>query len=184
MQERTTGASPTCAPAYAPGYAEDRAAIEDLMARYLFAMDWGDLDAYAEMFTEDGELDYAGGTAKGRDAVLATVRTFKERIGQHYVDASGAPAKLRHVLAQTVIRVEGDRAWCTALWYEMANDGPEGAPRIGTFGTYEDELARIEGQWLFTRRRINNEFLPGRGTGKANPVGKMDKAAQAALQEG
>ena len=25
-----------------PGYAEDRAAIEDLQARYLFAMDFGD----------------------------------------------------------------------------------------------------------------------------------------------
>ena len=38
-------------------YAEDRAEIEDLMARYLFAMDWGDFDAYAATFTEDGVLD-------------------------------------------------------------------------------------------------------------------------------
>ena len=36
-----------------PSYAQDRAEIEDLMARYLFAMDWADYEAYAEMFTAD-----------------------------------------------------------------------------------------------------------------------------------
>ncbi len=168
-------------PDYPASYAQDRAEIEDLMARYLFAMDWGDLDAYGTMFTEDGELDYAGGTATGRTAILETVRQFKERIGQHYVDASGNPAKLRHVIAQTVIRVEGDEAWATALWYEMANDGPDGKPRLGTFGTYEDSLRKVGGHWLFSRRRINNEFLAGRGTGDVNPVGKIDQAAAAAV---
>ena len=38
-------------------YAQDRAEIEDLMARYLFAMDYHDYDAYAECFTEDGVHD-------------------------------------------------------------------------------------------------------------------------------
>jgi len=167
----------------ATSYAEDRAEIENLMARYLFAMDWDDFDAYAEMFTEDGELDYAGGTAKGRDAVVATVKGFKQRIGQHYVDADGKPAILRHVVAQTVIRVEGERAWSTAFWYEMANDGEGGKPKIGTFGTYEDELRRVGGKWLFARRQINNEFLAGRATGDVNPVRKIDRAAEAAIQD-
>lgn len=164
-------------------YAQDRAEIENLMARYLFAMDWNDFEAYAEMFTEDGELDYASGNAKGREAILETVRAFKDRIGKHYVDAEGKPAKLRHVVAQTVIRVEGDRAWSTAMWYEMANDGEGGKPRIGTFGTYEDELRRVDGMWMFARRRINNEFLEGRGTGDENPVRKLDAVAKASGQD-
>ncbi len=161
-------------------YADDRAEIENLMARYLFAMDWGDFDAYAATFTEDGVLEYASGEAQGRDAIVETVRGFKERIGKVYVDKDGNPAKLRHVVAQTVIRVEGDSAFSTAFWYEMANDGPEGAPRIGTFGTYEDQLRRVDGQWLFSRRQINNEFLAGRETGDANPVRKLDELAEAA----
>lgn len=166
-------------PSYSDRYARDRAEIEDLMARYLFAMDWNDMEAYPAMFTEDGELDYAGGTAKGREAILATVRQFKERIGTIYVDAEGKPAVLRHVLAHTVIRVEGDRAWSTAFWYEMANNGPGGKPAIGTFGTYQDELRRVDGRWLFSRRRINNEFLKGRATGEQNPVRVLDAAAAA-----
>ena len=167
----------------ASGYAQDRAEIENLMARYLFAMDWNDFEAYAGMFTEDGELDYASGNAKGREAIVETIKSFKERIGKHYVDADGDPAKLRHVVAQTVIRVEGDRAWCTAFWYEMANDGPQGQLKMGTFGTYEDELRRVDGKWLFARRQINNEFLEGRGTGDVNPVRKLDAAAEASRQD-
>ena len=42
-------------------YARDRAEIADLMARYLFAMDYHDADAYAGCFAEDGVLDYAMG---------------------------------------------------------------------------------------------------------------------------
>jgi ketosteroid isomerase-like protein len=163
-----------------PSYAQDRAAIEDLMARYLFAMDWGDYDAYTAMFTEDGELEYARGTAKGRAAIGESVRAFKQAIGAIYTDSTGKPAILRHILAQTVIRVEGDRAFAVALWWEMANDGPGDKPKAGTFGTYEDELVRQDGQWLFRKRRILNEFLDGRATGETNPVLLMDQRAKEA----
>jgi len=50
-------------------YAEDRAAIEDLQARYLFAMDFGDPDLYVTTFTEDGILDVGSGEIKGRKAI-------------------------------------------------------------------------------------------------------------------
>ena len=36
------------------GYAEDRAEIEDLQARYMFALDWQDADIYSDTSTEDG----------------------------------------------------------------------------------------------------------------------------------
>jgi hypothetical protein len=132
------------------------------------------------MFTEDGELEYARGTAKGRAAIGESVRAFKQAIGAIYTDSTGKPAILRHILAQTVIRVEGDRAFAVALWWEMANDGPGDKPKAGTFGTYEDELVRQDGQWLFRKRRILNEFLDGRATGETNPVLLMDQRAKEA----
>ncbi len=61
------------------------------MARYLFAMDWNDFAAYGEMFTEDGELEYARGTARGRDAIGESVRAFKQAIGGIYTDSTGQP---------------------------------------------------------------------------------------------
>lgn len=162
---------------YDAAYAADRAEIEDLMARYLFALDYGDFDSYAATFAEDGEIEYASGTAKGRDNVVATIKGFKERIAKVYTDDDGNPAVLRHVLAHTAMRIEGDEAWVTAFWYEMANDGPGKSLKMGTFGIYEDELRRIDGRWLFSKRRILNDFLPGRETGPANPVRKMDALA-------
>lgn len=170
-------------PRYPANYANDRAEIEDLMARYLFAMDYNDFDSYADFFTEDGVLEYARGSVTGRENIRASAEGFKEAIASIYVDADGNPAVLRHVLDQTVIRIEGDRAWTTAFWYEMANDGPKNhrglTPKMGTFGVYEDELVRVDGEWKFSLRRILNEFLPGRASGPENPVLAMDRKAQA-----
>ena len=168
---------------YADTYASDRAEIEDLMARYLFAMDHNDFDTYAETFTEDGVLDYAAGQTRGRENIRAEAKKFKENVGAIYRDVDGNPAILRHVLAHSVIRVEGDEAWHTGFWFEMANDGPRTpdgrrlTPTLGSFGTYEDELVRVDGRWRFAYRNIRNEFLAGRETMKDNPVLSMDRKA-------
>ena len=163
-----------------PSYADDRAAIEDLMARYLFAMDYNDFETYAATFTEDGELEFARGTVIGRENIKQAAIGFKEAIGKLYKDEDGNPAILRHVKCHTTIRVEGDLAWTTAFWFEMANDGPGKSLKMGTFGIYEDALVRQDGQWLFSKRRILNEFLPGRHSGPENPVLVMDRLAEAA----
>jgi hypothetical protein len=160
-----------------PTYADDRAAIEDLMARYMFALDWNDFHTFGQTFTDDAEFEYARGTARGRAAIVETIHSFKERIGSLYTDEQGKPAVLRHVLAQSVIRVEGDNAWTTSLWWEMANNGPGNTPLVGTFGIYEDALRRVDQEWKFSRRRVLNEFLPGRESGRENPVLQMDRMA-------
>jgi len=168
---------------YPENYARDRAEIEDLMARYLFAMDYNDFDTYADTFTEDGTLEYARGSVSGRESIRESARQFKQAVAGIYQDVDGNPAVLRHVLCQSVIRVEGDSAWHTGFWFETANDGPRDAggrftPTLGTFGVYEDVLARVEGEWKFAYRNIRNEFLPGRESGSVNPVLAMDAKAE------
>ena len=164
---------------YAPTYAQDRAEIEDLMARYLFAIDYHDWDAYVGTFTEDAELEFASGTYKGHAAIREAVTRFAEGIGRFYATEDGQPAKLRHVILQSSVRVEGDRAWARSLWVEMANNGPEDSLEMGTFGLYEDELERVDGRWLLAKRRVLNDFIPGRNSGPENPVREMDALAEA-----
>ena len=94
---------------YDDASARDRAEIEDLMARYLFAMDWNDFDAYADCFTEDGTLEFAQGSVTGRDAIREKAKGFKEAVASIYTDVDGNPAVLRHILCHSAIRVEGDR---------------------------------------------------------------------------
>jgi ketosteroid isomerase-like protein len=151
-------------------YADDRAAIEDLMARYLFALDFFDADAYAETFADDGVLDWAMGTVEGREAI----RTEAAGMKQSMASVFGAGTIIRHFVTNIAISVDGDRASTRAAWFEAYNNGPDGAPKMGTFGHYEDELERIGGRWLFKRRRIVNEFLEGRQAGPVNPVRGMD----------
>ena len=164
---------------YAPTYGQDRAEIEDLMARYLFAIDYFDWDAYVATFTEDGELEFASGTYRGREEIREAVARFSEGIGRFYHTENGEPAILRHVVLQSSIRVEGDRAWGRTLWVEMANHGPNDEMKMGTYGIYEDEFHRVDGHWLIARRNVLNEFIPGRNSGPDNPVGAMDAAAEA-----
>ncbi len=166
-------------PKYSSHYAEDRAEIEDLMARYLFAIDYDDWDAYVGTFAEDGELEFASGTSKGRAAIRENVTKFAAGIGRFYHTEDGKPAKLRHVILQSVIRVEGNRAWGRSLWLEMANHGPGDTMKMGTYGIYEDQLKKVNGQWLFAKRRVLNEFIKGRTSGPGDPVRDMDAAAEA-----
>jgi hypothetical protein len=166
-------------PEYAPSYGTDRAEIEDLMARYLFAIDYADWDAYVETFAPDGELEFASGTFHGRDEIRAGVIKFAAGIGRFYHTADGKPAKLRHIVLQSVIRVEGDHAWARTQWLEMANHGEGDTPKIGTYGIYEDALVKLDGKWLFQKRNVLNEFIPKRNSGPENPVRAMDAAADA-----
>ena len=166
-------------PTYSKTYAEDRAEIEDLMARYLFAIDYSDWDSYVETFAPDGELEFASGTSKGRDAIRAAVTSFSSRIGQFYHTEDGKPAKLRHVVLQSSIRVEGNRGWGRTLWVEMANHGPKDTMKMGTYGIYEDEFVKLDGHWFIAKRRVLNEFLKGRESGPTNPVRDMDALAEA-----
>lgn len=147
-----------------PSYAEDRAEIEELMARYLFALDWGDGEAYAACFTEDGEVDWARETTRGRPALAAMCTGFRAAMAS--IMGEGVPH--RHFLAQTAIAVDGDRAQVRADWFEIARRG-DGFGK-SSFGHYEDELVRQDGRWLFRRRKIYNEYLPGRGAGALNPA--------------
>jgi uncharacterized protein (TIGR02246 family) len=169
-------------PKYGANYGNDRAQIEDLMARYLFAIDYFDWDAYVATFAPDGELTFASGTSKGREAIRKAVTAFSTRIGEFYHTEDGKPAKLRHIILQTSIRVEGDHGWARSVWMEMANHGPKDEPKIGTYGLYEDEMQKIDGQWLFTKRNVLNEFIKGRNSGPNNPVSDMDKLAAALLE--
>jgi uncharacterized protein (TIGR02246 family) len=153
-------------------YADERAAIEDLQARYLFALDWQDPEAYSATFTDDGVLDWAGGITRGRDAIRADVRGMRDHFAKHEAaDAPLRPARLRHFITNVVVRIDGDRATSRAYWFELNDDGRDRRPYLGAYGHYEDELRKVSGQWLFSKRKIYNEQMESRAASAANPAG-------------
>lgn len=148
-------------------YGDDRAAIEDLQARYLFALDFHDPDLYVSTFTPDGVLDYGSGEVQGREAIKEVIAGMPSPGPVEGMRAGAA----RHNISNIVIRVEGDRAESRSYWFHYSNDNPERRGVFDGFGHYEDELVKVDGEWLFTRRKIYNE---GRDewayTGGGNPA--------------
>ena len=167
-------------PTYSAHYAEDRAEIEDLMARYLFAIDYFDWDSYVDTFAPDGELTFASGTYKGRDEIRKALISFSQ---PHRPILSHRRRQARQAAPRDPAIVDPGRrrkAWGRTLWVEMANHGPGDTMKMGTYGIYEDEFSKIDGHWLIQKRNVLNEFIKGRNSGPNNPVRDMDALAEAA----
>jgi hypothetical protein len=160
-----TGSSPT---ATAAG---DRAAIDNLQARYMFALDWQDADAYAATFAPDGVLVSAIAEGEGRDAIRSEVVKMREN------DLLAAQPGLfafsrRHVITNVVLQINGERATGRAYWIGFINDNPDRKPVLEGYGHYEDELVKLDNEWLFARRRIFNELRPGHTASTQWPLAK------------
>ncbi len=152
----------SCAPpAEAPSssYAEDRAQIEDLQARYLFALDFFDLDTYVSTFTEDGVLDIIMYQAKGRAEIRKKIEEARPVFDQ--ASAPGAKGKYRptgrHNISNIVLKIEGDKATGRSYWFHYSNNNPERRAALDGYGHYEDEMVKVNGKWLFSKRVIYNE---------------------------
>ncbi|MFT5320089.1 MAG: hypothetical protein ACI934_000219 [Pseudohongiellaceae bacterium] len=156
-------------PVWAEGYGDDRAEIENLQARYLLAMDFLDADAYAEVFTEDGVMDWAGGVITGREAIRAFMASGRYNPARGAAEADW-PAASRHFIMNQVIKVDGNKASAITYWFQANNNADRGTMTLGMFGNYVDELEKVNGEWLFTRRAIYNEGIPNRNkAGTKNP---------------
>jgi hypothetical protein len=131
--------------------AEDRLDIQELMARYSRAIDFGRYEELPGFFTEDCTLDFGTlmGTHQGREAV-----------GRFGTMLAGTGLTMRHYVGNCII--EGDGAQATAVTYVLAFTGPKSGSLTPTTGRYEDELRKIDGRWLLHVRRGIIE-MPGQG---------------------
>ena len=70
-------------------------------------------------------------------------------------DTSGLrPAAGRHNITTIVVDVDGDAGTSVAYWFHLGNANPERAAQLNSFGHYEDELVKVDGEWLFSKLRL------------------------------
>ncbi len=155
----------------AHSYAEDRALIEDLQARYMFALDFGDLDKYVATFTEDGILDIGEGEWRSRDTIRKVLSSIPQQ--EEIPDDLDTPelhsATGRHCIANIVIKIEGDTAYGRAYWFHMSDNNPQRSATLDSYGHYEDVMVRVDGGWLFSKRKIYNEQVSSWAASANNP---------------
>ncbi len=129
----------------------DHEAIRQLLARYNWAIDFGDVDGWAACFTEDGaftclglpEGDPRGGTHQGHAALRAYATA-------HYARAQG---RARHWNWNLLIEVAGDEA--TMRCYLNAHGAGQGeTAMLRVTGIYHDQLRRTAEGWRFASREV------------------------------
>jgi hypothetical protein len=123
----------------------EKDAIRELMAEYCFCLDNDRFADMAALFTEDGTWDTAFGKGTGREGVEALVRSMRQ-------SGSPRPRAIHHV-TNLVIKFEGTTAKCFSNWVTVQNS--EHGPKIGSAGSYTDDMVKQDGTWRFRYRRID-----------------------------
>ncbi len=140
----------------------DREKIKELTYEYGLAIEAQDVERMANLFTEDGSVDFSSlgrGVTKGREALKEFYR-------------GTWPLKVKPFFTNHVIRIQGNRATGTCSLENRATRGDQSL--IGA-GRLHDEYERVSGEWKFKSRRVEMfYFVPlSEGWAKAEGPGKL-----------
>lgn len=123
----------------------DRLEIQDLFARYSFAIDERDWDALDTVFTPDAVIDFSEtGGAKGS---VAEIKRWLPVAMERF-------SKFQHMVATTKLMLDGDRATSrTILFNPMVHRAQNGSEQIFFIGLwYRDGLVRTAEGWRIAER--------------------------------
>jgi len=135
------------------GTYEDRIAVEDVMARYVWTVDSLDADGYVAVFTDDAVIDSNGSVSKGRDEIRKIVTGLIARRDE--AKAKGQPtANLYHVISNVRITFpKPGEALHRSYWQTVRRD-KDGRMIAAAMGRSEDHLVKRNGQWLIQFRKL------------------------------
>ena len=131
-----------------------REAIQRLLNAYCFAIDAGDIDAFAALFAKGywGVVGDPSGFAHGDDAVA--------RVLGNVILYDGKP-RTRHLLTNVDIHVDPGGETATAESYITVMQAvPPDFPLQTIFvGRYSDRFQCLDGTWSFAAREIHPELM-------------------------
>ena len=123
----------------------DRLEIQDLFARYTYAIDERNWDALDDVFTPDARIDYAetGGEKGSYDEIKRWLPVALERFPRY-----------QHMVATTKLELNGDTANSrTILFNPMVYRKDDGTEQVFFIGLwYRDRLVRTDKGWRIAER--------------------------------
>ena len=124
----------------------DRLEIQELIARYSYALDSRDYDALDELFTADAVLDY-----RATGAIRGSLREMKDFVANAFTMFDGT----QHLTTQTLLTfsLDGDTAHGKSTCHNPMVFGGDLAPRMMIVGLwYVDTFVRTPDGWRFKER--------------------------------
>ena len=135
------------------GSYEDRIAVEDVMARYVWSVDSLDADGYIAVFTEDAVIDSNGSISKGHEQIRKIVTDLIKRANDN--KAAGKPAgNLHHVISNVRIVFPKPGEAIHYSYWQTVRKGDDGKMVAAAMGRSEDHLVKRNGKWLIQFRKL------------------------------
>ena len=129
---------------------DDRLDIQELLARYAWALDTGDEPAFVSCFTREGELAWEvfdePGIWRGHAALQRFIAYFRSR-----PESAGRQHHVSNVVIEATTAGVQAKAYVLVALREGA--GPH---RLNVMGHYEDLLQQEDGHWRIARRCIRD----------------------------
>ncbi|MBN2321806.1 MAG: nuclear transport factor 2 family protein [Acidobacteria bacterium] len=135
------------------GAYEDRVAVGDVMARYVWAVDSLDAEGYVAVFTEDAVIDSNGNISKGREEIRKIVTSLIGRRDDN--EAKGLPpSNLYHLISNVRITFPKPGEALHQSYWQTVLRGEDGKMTAAAMGRSRDRLVKNNGKWLIQERKL------------------------------
>ena len=133
-----------------------RESVRDLVARYNSTADTGRFDETVALFAPDALFEVGERRCQGRDEIRSVFTGTRDSVASH-AGSDRRPAYLRHCTSTLQIDLTSPTtAKARCYFFVIMSHG------LDHWGRYVDEFGRVDGEWLFTSRRVTTDgFVPG-----------------------
>lgn len=133
-----------------------RLKIYDVLQRYVWSMDTGDIEGVIGCFTPDGEVKDNSGKRWGAEDGGAT------GFANHYLNRPNRAGAQHWIQPRLIDKVDGG-FHIKSYWHSIKWETNPDKRFIRTIGVYTDTVVKVKGEWLIKEKVIdpwNSETTP------------------------
>lgn len=126
----------------------DRAQVENLLTRYYWNFGNSNSESFGEYYTPDAEFDLGKNTYKGVKAIEGMYAAVPKDVPQRSAFA------LNILISNMLVTMHGNTATARLVFTETITKKQGDTPEILTQGREFDNLVKLKGRWLISKRQV------------------------------
>ena len=139
---------------------EDKLAIQEVIARYSYAYDGKDADAFAQLFVEDGVFEVIVPGESSPAVRLSSRAAIREWAAQRH--RLNAASQARHYQSNVLFdELTAETASARTMLLLTRQSAPDTAPLLHLTGVYHDKWRKTPEGWRLVHRAARVDRDPG-----------------------